>query len=82
MKRRIAWRRISRDALAAHLRTVQIVASEAVGVATLYRCEGRDGDSIAVSLPDDEALIIDVQLDVSRVLDRRRPRGENTPLDE
>lgn len=83
MKRRLNWQKISRDELAAHLRTVEVIRSEAIGDANLYRCSGKEGETVAIALPGDVGLVIALQLDIPPALERRRMQpGENSPLDE
>jgi hypothetical protein len=82
VKRRLGWRQVSRSELAEHLKSVQVTASEAVGEASLYRCQNAQGDSIAIALPGDSGLIISVRLEIPPVLERRRKAGDNAPLDE
>lgn len=78
MKRRLGWRQVSREELAGHLEHVEVTASEAVGEASLYRCQGKSGESVAVSLPSGAGLIIEMRREVAPVLDRRRrPDGQS-----
>jgi len=77
MKRRLGWRRISREALADHLRQTDIEAAEAIGDSSVYRCRGADGDSIAIALPDGEGLLVEIAIELDPALDRRR-RGAQT----
>jgi hypothetical protein len=72
VKRRLGWRQVSRDELAGHLEHVEVTASEAIGEASLYRCRGESGESVAVALPSGAGLIIELQREVLPVLDRRR----------
>jgi hypothetical protein len=72
MKRRLGWRQVSREELAGHLEHVEVTASEAVGDASLYRCEGQAVESVAVSLPNGTGLIIELRREVAPILDRRR----------
>lgn len=83
MRRRLGWRHVSREALAAHLGRVDIVAAEALGDTSIYRCQGADGESIAISLGNGQGdgLIIEVSLEIPAALERRRA-GSNSPLDE
>ncbi len=77
------WQSISRAELAEHLKRVEVLDSEALGGASLYRCQGKDGESVAISLPGGEVgLIINVHFDIPASLKRRRALGENTPSDE
>ena len=82
MKRRLNWHRISREALSTHLKTVEVVRSEAIGDACLYRCQSNGSESVAIALPGDVALIIDLQFEIPAALERRRSTGENSALDE
>lgn len=81
MKRRLGWRKASRDDLAAHLREVDILAAEAVDGASVYRCQSAGGDSIVISLPGGNGLIVQSELALDPALERRRS-GSNSPLDE
>ncbi|MBK8523183.1 MAG: hypothetical protein IPL58_03090 [Betaproteobacteria bacterium] len=72
MKRRLGWRQVSRDELSGHLEHVEVTASEAVGEASLYRCQGKSGESVAISLPSGAGLIIELRREVAPVLERRR----------
>ncbi len=82
MRRQLNWHRVSREMLAEHLQKVEVTRAEAVGDASLYRCQGPDGESVAIALPGDEGLIIYLSLAIPATLERRRQVGENTPLDE
>jgi hypothetical protein len=58
--KKLDWRRIDRDELAALLGAVQQLSSSAVGAATVYRIE-RDGrQQIAIALPDGEAMLVEI----------------------
>jgi hypothetical protein len=72
VKRRLGWRQVSRDELSGHLEHVEVTASEAVGEASLYRCLGKSGESVAISLPSGAGLIIELRREVAPVLERRR----------
>jgi hypothetical protein len=72
VKRHLVWRQVSRDELAAHLQTNAVLASEANGEATLYRCEDSNGETVAIALPGEHGVIIEIQLEVSPALERRR----------
>ncbi len=83
MKRSLGWQRVTREALADHLRQADILASEALGDTSIYRCQDSEGESIAVSLVGGtaaEGLIIRFRVERSPALERRR--GGNAPLDE
>ena len=83
MKRGLGWQRISREALADHLRQADILASEALGDTSIYRCRDGEGESIAISLAGDadgEGLIIRLRDYRLPALERRR--SGNAPLDE
>ncbi|MFC5300379.1 hypothetical protein [Azospira restricta] len=75
MKRQLGWRRVPRQDLARHLREVEIVASEAVGESSIYHCRSTSGESIAISLPGEVGLIVDIAVAVPPALDRRRRRA-------
>lgn len=77
MKRRLGWRRISREAFADHLRHAEIEVAEAIGDTSVYRCRSDDGNSIAIALPDGEGLIVEIAIELDPALDRRR-RGAPT----
>jgi hypothetical protein len=81
VKRRLGWRKVSRDELAAHLREVEILAAEAIDETSVYRCQGAGGGSIVVSLPGGNGLIVQSELALDPALERRRS-GSNSPLDE
>ena len=74
MKDKLDCRVVDRDALADHLRHCDITRSETAGEASVYHCRGEDGDSIAVALPGDSALIITPPQPSRQAVDRRRPR--------
>jgi len=74
MKSKLACSLVNRDALAEHLRHNEITRSEATSEASIYHCQGNDGDSIAIALPGDSALIVRVHKSVPNTLDRRRAR--------
>ena len=76
MKRELGWRTVSREELAQHLQDVEILSSEAIGETSAYRCRKDNGESIAVSLPNDMGLIIEVSLHLPKTLDRRRIRND------
>jgi hypothetical protein len=74
------WRSVSRADLAEHLKRVEVLDSEALGGASLYRCQGKEGESVAISLPGGETgLINNVHFEIPASLKRRRAQGENTP---
>ncbi|MCK6405007.1 MAG: hypothetical protein L6Q60_03210 [Rhodocyclaceae bacterium] len=83
MKRRLGWRHVSRETLAEHLGRVDIIAAEAIGDTSIYRCLEAGEESIAVSLGNGQGdgLIIEVSLEIPAALERRRA-GSNSPLDE
>lgn len=72
MKRHLAWRLVSREELASHLHQTEVLDSEAIGEATLYRCASTSGETVAVSLPGDRGAIVEIQLKVTPALERRR----------
>lgn len=72
MKRHLAWRQVNRDELAAHLRQGDVLTSEAIGDATLYRCAGAGGETVAIALPGEQGAIIEIQLELPAALERRR----------
>ncbi|HEX5802594.1 MAG TPA: hypothetical protein VFY24_06195 [Azospira sp.] len=74
MKRQLGWQRVSREAVAQHLREVDILGSEAVGDASVYHCRDQNGESMAISLPGDSGLIISLKGLPSPALERRRRR--------
>ena len=75
MKRQLGWRRVPRQDLARHLREVEVIASEAVGESSVYHCRDKSGESIAIALPGDVGLIVDIALPMPPTLERRRRRG-------
>mgnify|MGYP000992233368 CR=1 FL=1 len=75
MKRHLVWRQVSREELAAHLHSGEVIASEAVGEATLYRCAGKDGETVAIALPGEFGTIIEIELEVPPALERRRRKA-------
>lgn len=78
MKRQLGWQRVPREAVAQHLREVEILGSEAVGEASVYHCRDKHGESMAISLPGDSGLIISLKgLSSPAVERRRRRRGGN-----
>jgi len=72
MKAELAWRRVPRELLAQHLREVEILGAEAVGEASIYHCRSQRGESMAISLPGESGLIIDIKATVAAPLERRR----------
>ena len=72
MKRSLGWQRVTREDLADHLRQADILASEALGDTSVYRCQDGDGESIAVSLAGAEGLIIRLRVERPVPLERRR----------
>ncbi len=77
MKRQLAWQRVPREALAQHLREVDILESEAIGEVNVYRCRDKQGESMAISLPGDTGLIINVKQALPPTLERRRRTPAN-----
>jgi len=74
MKRQMSLRRVAREMLAQHLREVDILASEAVGEASVYHCRQGKSESMAISLPGDTGLIVELNSPTSPGLERRRRR--------
>lgn len=74
MKRQLGWRRVARQDLARHLREAEILASEAIGETSIYRCRGKTGESVVISLPGETGLIIDIAAAIPPALERRRRR--------
>jgi hypothetical protein len=72
MKTGLAWRRVPREVLAQHLREVEILGAEAVGEASIYHCRSQRGESMAISLPGENGLIIDIKAPLTAPLERRR----------
>ncbi len=82
MKRGLGWQRVTREALADHLRQADILASEALGDTSVYRCKDGDGESIAVSLAGNdgaEGLIIRLRVERPVPLERRRKTAPPAP---
>lgn len=82
MKHRLGWRQASRNELAEHLRTARVLDSEAVGEASVYRCQGADGECVVIALPGDTGLIIDIQAAIPAALERRRGSDDSAPATE
>lgn len=79
MKRGLGWQRVTREALADHLRQADIVAAEALGDTSIYRCRDSEGESIAIALAGDaaaEGLVIRLRTERPAPLERRR-KGDN-----
>jgi len=74
MKRQMSLRRVAREMLAQHLREVDILASEAVGEASVYHCRQGKSESMAISLPGDTGLIVELSSAAPPGLERRRRR--------
>jgi hypothetical protein len=81
VKRRLGWRKVSRDELAPPQRDVELHSAEAIDETSVYRCQGAGGGSIVVSLPGGNGLIVQSELALDPALERRRS-GSNSPLDE
>ena len=78
MKHRLGWQRVPREALAQHLREVDVLASEAVGETSIYHCRGKDGESMAIALPGGNGLLVTLKAIASPALERRRRRAVGT----
>lgn len=79
MKRRLALRRVTREDLAQHLREVEVTAAEAIGEASVYHCRGKAGESVAVALPGESGLIVEIQAASPPPERRRRKRVAAPP---
>lgn len=75
MSRRLTLRRIPREELAAHLREVEVLAAEAVGETSVYHCLGRQGESVAIALPGDRGLIVEIPSQLPTLERRRRKQS-------
>ena len=74
VKRGLDWEEISRGELAEHLQSAKIVRSQALGDTSLYHCKHAGGETIALALPDGNALLIGMAKSVSPTLERRKQR--------
>ncbi len=76
-KPQLEYRRITRQALADHLGQHEVLSAEVCTGLTVYRCAAAngDGETLAISLPEGEALLISSPLAVGGKLDRRRKPG-------
>lgn len=82
MRRRLNWQPLSREGLAEHLRSVEVLQSEAIGSANLYRCRRGEQESVAIALPGETGLVIEYILDRPPALERRRPAAGGDPAEE
>ena len=80
MKRGLGWQRVSKEDFADHLRQADILAAEAFGGSSIYRCRDGDGESIAISPAGDaaEGLIIRLRAERPAPLERRRKSDKLT----
>jgi len=74
MKTRMLSRSVSREALAQHLREAELLYSEAVGEACVYHCRRGKVESMAIALPGDCGLIVELAGNAPALERRRRRR--------
>jgi hypothetical protein len=66
------WSSITREALAEHLRTGKINATQALPGATLYHCQHASQDSLAVALEAGACLLIEIPVPANPWRERRQ----------
>ena len=80
MKRGLDWQGVSRNELADHLESADVIRSQAVGDTSIYHCRHESGETVAIALPGGTGLIVGMAFAVSPVLERRKNR-KTEPLD-